>query len=81
MPASFEWCINMPAVDANGNVYVNSEDGNLYMLTQGHMGIFTDPGGKIFLVLALGAAYTPLSIGPSGRIYTQNNGHFFVIGN
>jgi len=23
MPASFEWCINMPALDADGNVYVN----------------------------------------------------------
>ncbi len=30
------------------------------MLPQGHTGISTDQGGKIFLDLALGAAYTPL---------------------
>jgi hypothetical protein len=39
------------------------------------------PGGKPFLDLALGAAYTPLSIGPEGTIYTQNKGHFFAVGN
>jgi hypothetical protein len=31
--------------------------------------------------LAIGAAYTPLSLGPDGKIYTQNAGHLFVIGN
>jgi hypothetical protein len=33
------------------------------------------------LKLALDAAYTPLSIGSDGKIYTQNDGHLFVIGN
>lgn len=74
-PNGFEWCINAPAIDADGFVYVNSEDGNLYVLnrdgTQRH---------QIFLNLAIGAAYTPLSIGPDGRIYTQNDGRLFVAG-
>ena len=80
-PNGFEWCINMPAIDVNGNVYVNSEDGNIYMLPQGHSGVFTQPGGSLFLNLALGAAYTPLSIGSDGKLYTQNDGHLFVVGN
>lgn len=75
VPGGFEWCINAPAVDALGNVYANSEDGNLYMI---------GPGGneiaRFFLNLALGAAYTPLSIGPEGRIYTMNDGRLFVVG-
>ncbi len=80
-PNGFEWCINMPAIDSAGNVYVNSEDGNAYELPQSHSGIFTDPSGKIFLDSAIGAAYTPISIGPDGKLYTQNNGKFFVLGN
>ena len=71
----------MPAIDMNGNVYVNSEDGNIYELPQGNHGVFTKPSGKMFLNLALGAAYTPLSIGEDGKLYTQNNGHLFVVGN
>jgi hypothetical protein len=31
-PNGFEWCINAPAVDGAGNVYVESEDGNIYVL-------------------------------------------------
>ena len=77
----FEWCINMPAVDMNGTVYANSEDGNIYVIPQGHTGIFSTPQSSLFLNLALGSAYTPLSIGPDGRLYTQNNGHLFAIGN
>jgi hypothetical protein len=80
-PNGFEWCINMPAVDANGSVYVTSEDGNLYVLPQGNAGIFTVPTANLFLNLAEGAAYTPLSIGPDGKLYTQNDGHLFVVGN
>ncbi len=77
-PNGYEWCINMPAVDMNGNVYVNSEDGNIYELTQSNPGT---PAGKLFLNLAIGAAYTPLSIGADGKLYTQNDGHLFVVGN
>jgi len=71
----FEWCINAPVVDVNGVVYANSEDGNLYAIGQG--GILR---GRIFLNQALGAAYTPLAIGPDGRIYTENKGTLFAIG-
>lgn len=80
-PNGYEWCINMPAVDMNGNVFVNSEDGNIYELPQGNSGTFTTPTGKIFLNLAIGAAYTPLSIGADGKLYTQNDGILFVVGN
>jgi len=71
----FEWCVNAPAIDANGTVYVNSEDGNLYAISQGGV-----VASKIFLQLALGAGYTPVSIGPEGRVYAQNAGHLFVVG-
>lgn len=80
-PNGYEWCINMPAVDMDGNVFVNSEDGNIYELPQGNSGVFQTPTGKMFLNLALGAAYTPLSIGADGKLYTQNNGHLFAVGN
>ena len=30
--------------------------------------------------LALGAAYTPTSLGPDGKVYSQNAGHLFVMG-
>jgi len=71
----FEWCINAPVVDANGTVYANSEDGNLYAINQGG-----SLKAHIFLDQALGAAYTPLAIGPDGKIYTENKGVLFVIG-
>lgn len=74
-PNGFEWCINAPAVDRNGIVYANSEDGNLYTI---------NPGGterqRLFLNLAIGAAYTPLSLSRDGKIYTENDGHMFVVG-
>jgi len=84
-PNGFEWCINAPAVDGNGTVYNNSEDGRLYALPQGHTGTWHDgsPGPQathFFTNLALGAAYTPLAIDAQGRIFTQNDGHLFVIG-
>jgi hypothetical protein len=75
-PFSFEWCVNAMAIDSNGVTYANSEDGNLFAL---------NPDGslkqKIFQQLALGAAYTPASIGGDGKIYSQNDGHLFVVGN
>jgi hypothetical protein len=75
-PAGFEWCVNAPAVDRNGNVYNNSEDGSVYVIR---------PDGtlreSLFLRSALGAAYTPLSIASDGRILAQNDGHLFVVGN
>jgi hypothetical protein len=80
-PNGYEWCVNAPAIDANGTVYVNSEDGNVYSIPQGNQGVFSTPQQKIFLKQAIGAAYTPLSIGPEGRLYVQNDGHLFVVGN
>lgn len=74
-PNGFEWCVNAVAVDRRGVVYANSEDGNLYAIEQG--GQFAT---RTFLRLALGAAYTPLSIGGDGRVYTQNDGRLFVVG-
>jgi len=74
-PAGFEWCVNSPAIDANGVVYANSEDGNLFAIGQGGSML-----RKIFQQLALGAAYTPASIGGDGKIYSQNDGHLFVVG-
>jgi len=74
-PETFEWCVNSVAVDRRGVVYVNSEDGHLYAIDQGGT-----QRERIFLQLALGAAYTPLSLGADGKIYTQNAGHLFVVG-
>jgi hypothetical protein len=80
-PNGYEWCVNAPAIDSNGTVYVNSEDGNVYSIPQGNAGVFTAPQGKIFLKQAIGAAYTPLSVGPDGKLYVQNDGHLFIVGN
>ncbi|HKQ07699.1 MAG TPA: hypothetical protein VJ464_21410 [Blastocatellia bacterium] len=75
-PRGFEWCVNAPAIDSHGVVYANSEDGNMFTL---------NPDGtlkkKIFQQLAIGAAYTPASLGADGKIYSQNDGHLYVIGN
>ncbi|HKC10942.1 MAG TPA: hypothetical protein VKI41_02665, partial [Vicinamibacteria bacterium] len=79
-PNGFEWCVNAPAIDANGVVYANSEDGNLYAIPQGHSGVFTTPQQTLFLKEAIGAAYTPLSLGPDGKIYTLNAGSLFIVG-
>lgn len=75
-PFFFEWCVNAPAVDANGTVFSNSEDGNLYIINSS--GVLVN---RVFTNLAIGAAYTPLSIGPDGKVYTQNDGKLFVTGN
>jgi outer membrane protein assembly factor BamB len=74
-PSSFEWCVNAPAVDANGTVYVTSEDGWLYAIEQG--GTVRD---KLFQQATLGAAYTPVSLDSEGRVYSLNSGAMFVAG-
>jgi hypothetical protein len=75
-PVGFEWCVNAPAVDSAGAVYANSEDGGLYVIRAN--GTLRD---HLFLQLAIGAAYTPLSIASDGKILTQNDGHLFAVGN
>jgi outer membrane protein assembly factor BamB len=80
-PGGFEWCVNAPVIDGNGTVYANSEDGRLFAIEQGHTGIFTATKQvPLFQQLAVGAAYTPASISPDGKIYSQNDGHLFVVG-
>ena len=74
-PDGFEWCVNQPAVDAAGRVFLNSEDGTLYAFDEGG-GV----AGSLFLDTALGAAYTPVAIGPDGIVWAQNNGHLFAVG-
>jgi hypothetical protein len=74
-PSNLEWCVNAPAVDANGIVYANNEDGNVYAINQGGT-----QKGKIFLRRAIGAAYTPVAIGLDGKLYTENDGDMFVVG-
>jgi hypothetical protein len=71
----FEWCVNAPAIDARGTVYVNAEDGIIYALAQG--GILLD---RLSLAGPLGAAYTPLAIDAQGRVYAQTGGHLFAVG-
>jgi hypothetical protein len=75
-PDGFEWCANAVAVDGNGVVYGDSEDGNLYAIQQGGT-----PVQKIFLDRAINAGYTPTSMGSDGTIYAENAGHFIAIGN
>jgi hypothetical protein len=74
-PDGFEWCVNAAAVDQNGTVYANSEDGRAYAILQ---------GGTVaqsrFLQQALGAAYTPITVDGQGRTYTMNGGILTVVG-
>jgi hypothetical protein len=74
-PDGFEWCVDAAAVDQNGTVYVNSEDGRAYAILQ---------GGTVaqsrFLVQSLGAAYTPVTVDGQGRTYTMNGGILTVVG-
>jgi outer membrane protein assembly factor BamB len=74
-PFGFEWCVNAPAIDKNGTVYVNAEDGMLYAIVQG--GLLLD---RVSLAGPLGAAYTPVAIDAHGRIYAQTGGHLFAVG-
>ena len=75
-PNGYEWCANAAAVDGNGVVYADNEDGYLYAIPQGGT-----PVHKIFLERVISAGYTPTSIGGDGMIYTENGGHFIAIGN
>jgi outer membrane protein assembly factor BamB len=73
--AGFEWCLNAPAVDANGTIYGNAEDGMLYAIAQGGVQI-----NRIPLDGPIGAAYTPVAIDAQGRVYAQSGGHMFAVG-
>jgi hypothetical protein len=73
-PTGFEWCVNAPAVDRDGNVYANSEDGWVYKIGQG--GVLRD---RLFLLESIGAAYTPISLDHEGRLFSLNGGDLFVI--
>ncbi len=75
-PNGFEWCINAPAIDADGTIYAGGEDGVLYAIGQGGV-----DKGHLFLSMSLGAAYTPISIDHAGRLYQQNDGILSVVGN
>ena len=75
-PFSFEWCVNGVAVDKDGVVYANAEDGNLYAINQGGT-----MKGSVFFKVAVRSAYTPTVIGADGKIYVQQNGELFVAGN
>jgi len=50
-------------------------------VSQGNAGVIIMPTGEMFLDIALGAAYTLLSIGSDPKTLHQNNGKFFVAGN
>ena len=74
-PNGFEWCINAPAIDANGTVYAGGEDGVLYAIGQGGTEL-----GHLFLSMAIGSSYTPISVDLLGRLYQQNDGVLSVVG-
>jgi hypothetical protein len=74
-PNGFEWCVNAPAVDPDGTVYVNSEDGHLYAIDK-----TGKEKGRIFLNFAEGSAYTPVALDAQGRIYALNGGQLTVVG-
>ena len=74
-PDGYEWCVNAPAIDTNGVVYGDNEDGNLYAIQQGG-----SPVQSIFMVRAINAGYTPVSIGGDGIIYAENAGHILPVG-
>jgi outer membrane protein assembly factor BamB len=75
-PHGFEFCVNVMAIAGDGTIFANSEDGNMYAVSQG--GTLRD---HLFQQLALGAAYTPAAIAGDGKIISQNAGHLYVLGN
>jgi outer membrane protein assembly factor BamB len=74
-PRNEEWCVNAPAIDRDGVIYMNAEDGFLYSLNRSG-----SLRSEIRLTPALGQTYTPLAIDDHGRIYAQKAGHLFVVG-
>ena len=56
-------------------MYANAEDGFVYQIGQG--GVLKT---QTFLNQALGAAYTPVSLDPAGRVLALNNGELTVLG-
>jgi len=74
-PDGYEWCVNAAAVDVNGVVYADNEDGRLYAIAQGGA-----QAQSIFLEKSQNAGYTPVSMGPDGMIYALNAGHLVAIG-
>jgi hypothetical protein len=74
-PNGFEWCVNDAAVDANGVVYADDEDGYLYVIPQG-----ATSTQRIFLEKSEDAGYTPVSMGPDGMVYALNAGHLVAVG-
>ena len=74
-PNGFEWCVNAVAVDRDGTIFANSEDGTAYAITADGL-----PRDSLFLDQALGAAYTPVALDPRGRIFTLNSGHLAELG-
>ncbi|HMG21443.1 MAG TPA: hypothetical protein VK607_09010 [Kofleriaceae bacterium] len=74
-PHGFEWCVNAVAVDRDGTVFANSEDGRTYAITAA--GALRD---SVFLDRALGAAYTPIALDRAGRVFALNAGRLWVLG-
>jgi hypothetical protein len=74
-PGGYEWCVNDAVVDVNGTVYGDNEDGYLYVIPQGAVGV-----RRLFLDQSLDAGYTPVSMGADGTIYAQNGGHMIAVG-
>jgi hypothetical protein len=64
--AGLIWALSVTTV----GVYANSEDGNLYAISQGHRGVFSGPSQRLFLDAVIPGAYTPLSISEDGLIFT-----------
>jgi hypothetical protein len=71
----YEWCVNAPVVDRDGDVIATNEDGSLYVIGQG--GTLKS---KVFLNQALGSVYTPAAVDSRGRIFALNNGELSVFG-
>ncbi|HKB78435.1 MAG TPA: hypothetical protein VKH35_01840, partial [Thermoanaerobaculia bacterium] len=70
-----EWCVNGPAIGADGTVFMNAEDGVLYAIR---------PDGSLDRSLILstggGQSYTPLAIDGRGRVYAETGGILYVTG-